>query len=446
MPRRIPILAALALLLATTAVTLFGVAARNAGQQALAEVLARHDAAGYGTTAVDLAAMAPPVDRSRQARLYTWMKAEDARTATYRVVHRDPAWWRRDGVVPPDEAREAHRAFEPEIEALEALFAGGDLCLTSLGWLPEDPEAATIPELLAGPIPNLLRMRSAWDWYSVETALAKDPSRALAMLQRLHESTARAGCLIDSMCAVACDAMRDDTMVLLATASRCSEAQLESWLAEPPRAAGLVADGIRGERLRFSAPLAHELVAGSTVADILHDMAEHEDQGDLWEHHVRPWVEGASDCAAHLEGMVALERTVRGEIPREELDLRLAACEDVGYPFSLVMPNTSGMLDVASSSADRHVLVRAAVALARAAEERAEVPSTETEALVWLREERPGLLPDGDRTAFRYHRLANDRFRVTTNLDDAGDELDPQGHDAGRPLVLRHDLVEVQVR
>ena len=446
MPRRIPILAALALLLATTAVTLFGVAARNAGQQALAEVLARHDAAGYGTTAFDLAAMAPPVDRSRQARLYAWMKAQDARTATYRVVHRDPAWWRRDGAIPPDEAREAHGAFEPEIEALEALFAGGDLCLTSLGWLPEDPEAATIPELLAGPIPNLLRMRSAWDWYSVETALAKDPSHALAMLQRLHESTARAGCLIDSMCAVACDAMRDDTMVLLATASRCSEEQLERWLAEPPRAAGLVADGIRGERLRFSAPLAHELVAGSTVADILHGMAESDGAGDLWEHHVRPWVEGASDCAAHLEGMVALERHVRGEIPREELDRRLADCEDVGHPFSMVMPNARGMLEVATSSTDRHVLVRAAVALARAAAARGAVPITEEAARTWLLRDRPGLLPQAGKTAFRYHRLADHRFRVTTSLDDAGDELDPGDHDAANLLVLRHELVEIGIR
>lgn len=446
MSRRIPILVALVLLLATAAVTLFGVAARNAGQQALAEVLARHDAAGYGTTAVDLAAMAPPVDRSRQARLYAWMKAKEARTATYRVLHRDPAWWRRDGVVPPDEARKAHSAFKPETEALEALFAEGDLCLTSLGWLPEDPAAATIPELLAGPIPNLLRMRSAWDWYSVETALTEDPSRALAMLQRLHESTARAGCLIDSMCAVACDAMRDDTMVLLATASRCSEQQLESWLAEPPRAAGLVADGIRGERLRFSAPLAHELVAGSTVADSLHDMAEHDDAGDLWEHHVRPWVEGASDCAAHLEGMVALERTIRGDLPREELDLRLAACEDVGHPFSMVMPNTSGMLDLAASCTARHRMIRAAAALARGLAAENSLPGTQEEALAWLREKRPGLLPDGDRTTFRYHRLADDRFRVTTNLDNTGDELNPQDYDAGRPLVLRHGLVEVQVR
>ena len=144
MPRRILIVAAFAVLTSTAAVVVFGIASRSAGREELAEVLARHAAAGFGTSAADLAAMAPPVDRGRQERLYAWMRMADEGSPAY-SVQRDLAWWRRDGAAPSAEVHEAHAAFRPAIEALETLFAEGDLCLTSLGWLPEEPESATIP-------------------------------------------------------------------------------------------------------------------------------------------------------------------------------------------------------------------------------------------------------------------------------------------------------------
>ena len=75
MLRKALIVLALVLLCSTVAFTIVGAAARSKGQEALAAVLERHEAAGLGTSFVDLAAMAPPVDRERQLRLRAWMKA-----------------------------------------------------------------------------------------------------------------------------------------------------------------------------------------------------------------------------------------------------------------------------------------------------------------------------------------------------------------------------------
>lgn len=432
MPRRVPIIVSFVLLLSTAAVAVFGVATRSAGQKELAAVLAKHAAAGYGTSVADVAAMAPPVDRDRQERLWAWMRAA---SPAY-DVKRDHAWWYGAGAAPSEELRKMHAAYRPTIVELEALFGEGDCCLTSLGWLPEDLETATFSELLGGHIPNLLRMRHVWGWYTNETALAENPDHAVAMLQRLHESTARAGCLIDSLIAVACDAMRDDAMVLLATSDRCPGERLESWLAEAPRALEIVADGIRGERLRCAAPMAQALVDGGSVADLINEKRQLEDLQGIWNHQLRPWVEAASDCAVYLEAMVAFERYVRGEVSRDERDQCFAACENVGYPFSIMMPSMSAHMAFTAYT-DRHAMVRAAVEIARTAAENGTVPSTGEEALSGLRVRTPTL---------RYFRLADDRFRVTTRPDDKGAPLNPKDHDAGRPLVLRHDLVEIQIR
>lgn len=438
---------ALVLLAAAAGVAVVGGSMRADGRQRLAAVLAAHGEAGYGNAFADLAAMAPPVDRERQARVWTWMKANVPTHKGY-SAERDLGWRLQPGAEAPAKTTQGHEAFRAEAEALEALYAEGALCLTSLGFLPEKMEDATILERIGGFIPNLLRMREITKWYAVETALADDPSHALAMLERLRADTAHTGSLIDALISIACDAMRDDALAVLVLSGRCPEDRREAWLAEASRSARLVADGLRAERLRFGAPLAQDLVKGRTVGDHFGSAVEQEgllDSVDLWEHRVRPWFHAASECALHLEGMVALERHTRGEIGREELDAHLEACADLGYPFTLVMPNPNGCLVSSAASADRHRLVRAAVAIALAGREKAALPADAEEARAWLTTRRPHLVATTGQTPLLYDRPTPTRFRVAMDLYDKPDPLRRKQPVAETPLVLAHDFIEIHV-
>lgn len=444
MLRKILLVVALVILGSTVGLTLVGSATRADGQKALAAVLERHEAEGLGTSFADLAAMAPPVDRERQLRLRAWMKASGPCLVSF-SANRDLAWRLTDGGEPPETVREAHEAFRPEIETLEALLSEGDLCFTSLGWMPEDPASASFSDRLGGWIPNLLRMRAAYTWYAIETALADDPTHALEMLDRLHEGTTHSGCLIDSVIAVACDALRDDAMVVLALSGRCPDASLEAWLDESPRSARLVADGLRGERLRFGSPLGLDLVAGGTLQGHCGDGWEIDDLSDLWTWHVRSWAHGPAECAVHLEGMVALERYVRGEIDRRERDRKIEACEGLGQPYDLMMPNSNGTLLTASASSARHGLVRAAVLVALESIRRAAVPASTEEAVAWVRTARPHLVPKEDDAPLRYERVAEDRFRMGVDTSGDGDPLRTARREDEPRLDLRHDLLEIQI-
>lgn len=444
MVRRILLLLAFSLLVASTAFTAIGAKTRAEGQAALADVLARHEAAGYGTTFSDLAATAPPVDRDRQLRLREWMKQPSLRSVSF-SVDRDLAWRLEEGGSPALALREAHEERRADMQTLESLFEEGDLCLTSMGWLPEHPESASFADRAGGWIPNLLRMREAYNWYAVETAMAEDPTHALTMLQRLHESMARPGCLIDSMIAVACDATRDDAMVVLALSGRYPYAWLDAWLDEPSRSARLVADGLKGERLRLGGPLGVDLAAGRSLKEHLGAAFELGDFTELWSGHIRPWAHAASECATYLEGMVALERRVLGEIDEAELTRKLETCDDLGRPFDLMMPNRSGMLVSASASAERHRFIRAALVLALEGQTREGPPASQDEATAWIRELRPHLLPAEGESALLYERVGVDRFRMAIDLYDDGNALRRGEAAADRPLDLRHAFVEIRI-
>ncbi|MFV1959206.1 MAG: hypothetical protein ACC662_07310, partial [Planctomycetota bacterium] len=328
--------------------------------------------------------------------------------------------------------------------ALETLFAEGDLCLTSLGWMPDDPGAASLAERLASPIPNLLRVRSAYAWFATEAALAEDPARALSMLDRLGESLARPGCLIDAMITIAGDAMRDEALLVLALAGRLSPARIDAWTEEPPRAREILADGLRGERLRFLAPLGRELLAGASLADLLGPLSNLE-EGNLWTHRLRPWVHGARECAACVDALLAVEQHLRGEIDREAMDASVAPALDVGYPFALVLPNTRGMVRMGEANAGRHRLVRAAFRLARASADRGALPADALEARAWRREERPTRSDEDDAPRLRYVRLSADRFRVAFDTPDGGVPVGWEDPPSERPLVLHESCIEVRV-
>lgn len=447
MLRTVLLVMALVLLVAAAGVAVVGGSIRSAGEERLAAVLEAHAAAGYGSTFADLAATAPPVDRERQARLWAWMKGNVPVLKPY-SADRDLGWRLQPGAEAPQDALEVHEAFRAEVEALEALYAEGDLCLTSLGWLPEDLAGTTMRDRVGGHIPNLLRMREITKWYAVEAALADDPTHALARLERLRADTARAGSLIDALIAIACDAMRDRAMAVLALSGRCPTDRLEAWFAEGSRSAQLVADGLRAERLRFGAPLGQDLARGRTVRDHFGSALEQEgllDSVDLWEHNVRPWFHAASECAVHLEGMVALERHVRGEIGRQELDAHLAACSGLGYPFTLATPNPNGTLVSAAANADRHRFVRAAVAIALEARDRGALPVDVEEARAWLTTRRSHLVAQSGQTHLLYDRPTPTRFRVAMDFYDKPDVLRRKQPVAERPLVLAHDFIEIHV-
>ncbi|MFV1957923.1 MAG: hypothetical protein ACC662_00780, partial [Planctomycetota bacterium] len=120
MTRRIFIVLALLLVVGTAGLTTVGLTTRARGQRSLRAVLDRHEAEGRGSSFADLAALAPPVDRERQARLRAWMK----RSVFLRGwrVERDLAWRLGPSTPPPAEVVASHEAFRADAEALETLF------------------------------------------------------------------------------------------------------------------------------------------------------------------------------------------------------------------------------------------------------------------------------------------------------------------------------------
>ncbi len=397
------ILACVALLL-VAGIPFVAAAHRRASQEDLAAVLRRHAADGHGASFSDLAASAPRVDPVRQTRARAWMKKPVPTPAHGQTS----AWirWRLEGAAPDAAALEAHEAFRPMAEELAALLEPGDLCLTSLGWLPADPALATFSDRVGGFIPNLLAVRAACHFYAVEASLAEDPTRALDALDRLHRALDAPGCLIDAMITIACDGMRDEAYVVLGLAGALDDARLAAWLAEVPRGRRVVADGLRGERLRFLAPLAQDLVAGGSAAT--HMGMAPSDLRDVWHYRIRSYLDDAPDCAIVLEGMLAAEQLARGEARAADAKAAANACEDVGPLYQMVVPNIIALRDMGGQDQERHHALRAALVLAEAAASAGRCPEGDGEAHRWVDRACPAL----DAAAWRYEAVGEGRIRV----------------------------------
>ena len=397
------VLACLALLL-VAGVPFLAAAHRRAAREDLAAVLRRHAAEGHGASFVDLAASAPPVDPARQRRARAWMK----KPVPTKAHGQTSAWiaWRLEGEAPDAKALEGHEAFRPMAEELAALLEPGDLCLTSLGWLPADPARATFSERVGGPLPNLLAVRAACRFYAVEAGLADDPSVALDALDRLHASMDACGTLIDAMVAVAGDAMRDEAYLVLGLAGRLDDARRDAWLAEAPRGGRLTADGLRGERLRYGAPLAEDLATGGSAAE--HLGLEPQDLRDIWQYRVRSYLDDARDCALVLEGMLAAEQRARGQATAAEATAAAEACAEVGPLLRMTVPNILALRGMGDRVREQHHALRAALVLAAATASAGRRPENDAEAHQWVARACPAL----DAAAWRYEAVGEDRIRV----------------------------------
>ena len=172
---------------------------------------------------------------------------------------------------------------------------------------------------------------------------------------------------------------------------------------------------------------------------------EIEEPEDIWHYHVRPWIYGAQECAVHLESMLALERHILGEIDRDEMERQQVLHEDLGHPFSFMMPNQAAMIVTTLSCDDQHLFTRFAVALILDGMAGKALPQTLEEALQQARERCPGLLPEEETPEFRYVLLAPDRFRLAVRWrpENIWSELDDPPSE--RPLEMRPNLIEVQV-
>lgn len=435
MRRPVLIVLACAALLLVAGVPFLAAAHRRAARADLAAVLHRHATEGHGASFTDLAASAPPVDGVRQMRARAWMK----KPVPTKAHGATPAWiaWRLEGETPDAAALEAHEAFRPMAEALAALLEPGDLCLTSLGWLPADPARATFKERVGGFIPNLLSVRAACRFYALEASLAEDPTPALDALDRLHRSMDRPGGLIDAMIAVACDDLRDEAYVVLRLGGAVDDARLDAWLAEAPRGRRLVADALRGERLRIAAPLAQDLVAGVGVAEHVGQPTSGLD--DLWAWRIRPYFDGPHDCALFLDALLMAERQVRGQVGDAETQAALDACSELGEPFGMMLPNLVALRSTGASTDEMHAALRAALVLVDEARARDRVPADDGEAHRWVAAARPAIAGD----AWRYERVAADRIRV---LPSAASSTVPPGK-GPRPAFRRvNQGVELDVR
>jgi hypothetical protein len=451
---------ALLLLLAGAGVTVFGVAARESGRSRLSGILAEHAANGWGTSYADLVRSAPPVDRALQDRAWIWMK-EGARATGGEVRYLGQAvdWAFADPPSAPEGYLAAHEAFRDQAQALGAMLATGHLCLTSLGWIdvtPEEAEDVPLSRRAALHIPNLLAVRAAEAWFVGEALLADDPATSLEVLDRLRDALSRPGCLIDAMIAIATDAQRDEAFLALVLLGRLDAARREAWLGEPVRAAALCADGWRGERLLFAAPLAQDLLRGVSLAEHFGGEAEIEDADDFWRWRVRPLFRASSDAATYIEGMTAFERYLRGTLDAKSTRAAMAPMEDLGTPFDLMTPNREAMLSSVVNAQTEKRSTQVAAAIVVACREHGTVPRDRDEARLWLGP-RAALM---DATAFslalRYEPMDDGRFRIAPDphgrlpalLDATDAVLFPQAPTGSWPedRVFRRTGATVDIR
>jgi hypothetical protein len=430
LPRRLRSVLLAALLLGLAAVggiLLVRGSREGEARRALRAALKRQAAAGWGASYRDLLASVPPgLDAARQARAWAWMLEQEPTTQAMTGGY-GWGWALHKGAKPPASLVAARAGFRTDARALDALLREGPCCLTSLGWLRDDAASADRVPLSrrnGGHVPNFLRLVAACGWWGSEALLAADPGAALDALDRLQTALRHPGCLFDAAVARVCAIERDRTFLVLAMRGDLQGPRLDAWLDEPAVAATLMAEGMRGDRLRIAAPLARDLAEGASVADAFGEQVRVEDWHAFLRWRVEPFLHGCEDALKLLEGELAGERVLRGNLDAARARDRLSALHDLHPPFESMHPWVVwGLIVVAASREAEHRMLRAAAALVRAAGPTGDVPPDEAAArkLLGARARLLDATPSG--FALRYVRPAPERFRLDVDPTSGGSAL-----------------------
>ena len=382
------------------------IAVRIHGTIAFAETQAELKRMGFATTMEEFVAAGPAVDRDRQARLRRLMDAgggwrddisyalpfndlQEQRPTAKDLAKRDQAL--RDGGA--------------DMAALGAILAEGPVELSVFGWCERDPARLRTMDLATAtstPLPNLLAIRAAANWWSIRACLDPDPEPHLRDLDRLADAMRHPGTLIDAMIGIALNAIRDQTHLWLATRGRLAPERLHAWAGEPSRSRPGCAAGYAGERCLFHEPLSRTRwsyaalsgYSGGFLADAAGFAAIWPTQGHE-----------AAYCSSFL---AATEAEL---LDRPRPTLRTMPFGYQGVISRVVLPNLVESGITATESAYRHRLVRCAGLLAEVHRRDGALPPT-------LPPEAPAAALDPNQPAVAYERLTSSRFRI--GFDPAG--------------------------
>jgi hypothetical protein len=388
------------------------IALRGAGRAHYHEVIAGLKGAGHPVSVDDLLALAPTVDRGRQAAWDAWQKAYTtgagrATSLAERLGRHQLAYdaWIAGTGSPPNQVEDIILASAADFAAALPPLRGDGLVLSGYGWMAEDLPVGRrrMPFTSAMRLPNLLCVRELALWLRHATAVATDPRPSLADLDALNAAMARPVTLIDAMIALALADIRDRTYVDLALLDRLPDAERQHWLAEPCRHLALLADAIDGESVLMAMAAAEMLEVESLelVSGWEKSMAS-----------LRLWITGHRDCARMAEVEVHAAQRLRGQ----RLDTwndGPAFNDQLGILGRICMPNLTESAITALQADARHRMTRLAVMLI-GMERRGGLPADQA-ALRAALGDADLLAPAGDHLHLLYEALTADRFRVVVD-------------------------------
>ena len=412
--RRFRVVAIVVAVLAAVAAVPFAIRAH--GRSLLAEVRARHAAAGLGVSARDLADSLPPVDADLVRRCDSLERAVQRAIAQQMVIPPTVNDWivgaRSD---PPPELDAELARLQPEMEALADVLRGEGLLLGVAGHLPRREAASRLrwKDVVSIHISNLLVQRQAAVWIRFAALRSEDPGPYLDALDGQRKALLHPASLIDAMIALAMLGERDRAYADLVLRGRLPPDRVARWLAEEPEHLRLSADGFRGERLLFGVALADGLTNGTFGAK---DLAGGPSGPRAWGRNLglslEIWLYGMRDAARVLEAGADMEDRLRGG-PGTIDPARLAGwLEDGDTELSMFLPNTHAAEASARDSRTLHRMARVLVRTLGAAKERGRLPTDETELRAWLGAEAVALDPGPIDVAIRYESVSPGVLRL----------------------------------
>ena len=415
---------------------------RHHGLSELRDLAKGMQAQGRSVTPVDFVALAPAVDRPRQARLWRLVGTSSGGWFTgpqTNISGMDGRFVSAKDI--PKREAEGERILmlsATDREAWKQLHREGPVLLSAFGWVAEDlpdPASAGIMKTAAVRLPNLLGMRALATALATEAFRAPDPLPALEELDALVASQRPSGSLIDAM-------------ILMATANIRDQAWLEAitrgvdpgpWLAQRDELLSAVGDAFAAERMLFPGALYQDVIAGRSLSPLL--MGGH---GTTWREAVGIWFSTQlayftlpTDTAFALRCATQSEDFCRTGIDRSAASM--ARLHDpwfrVTHPTAAVMiPNLieSAITAVQAETAARRL--RVAGGLIHRWRTLGSLPADET---VTDFPARDLLAAQRHGPAILYERLTTTRFRLWTDPATPPTDLLPAGRiDAPKTTTL----------
>jgi len=428
-PRRRRIVIAVAVVLAALAAVPFAVRAH--GRSLLAEVRARHAAAGLGTSARDLAALLPPVDADLQRRCDAQERAMNDPMIQERVQEamsrsgdeereQVDAWIVGACDAPPDSLDAGLERLRPIMEPYAAILREDGLLLGTAARLSSVPASTTVR--FRDVLPLMLSKINVWTeatrWLRSSALRGPDAGPFLDSLDGQYRALLHPASQVDAIMANLFAAERDRTYVELGLLGRLPPDRAVRWLVEEPEHLRRCADGLRASRLLFLSAVADGLADGSVGAGDLGPGAPSWGSPGDWlaRAQLGPdlWLRGMEYLAQLLDLHVDAEARLRG-LPAT-LDPETIRSWTTGAPKgSVVSSALSGFEAYGRSGIGGRTLRRMARLVVRTLACRAErgrLPADDAELRSWLGEAASALDPGPLDLPIRYESPAPGVLRL----------------------------------